>query len=1598
MPITPRCSSRRLLVVASFLWGASSSLPGHATPPPLPAVDLPSPLDRVLPFEPPSPNEGLEVFLSGAPFNRGRPDVSVTWERPDPEIRSITRPEPGRGLVFAFGATSWIDGALRPRDDDGSFTVALWVRVQTEAFPDPIHLNPIIGLDPDPDPHAPGVLDTTGLALVLEDGYPTVRNAGVGTPLFGADGDGSPNDRRLDDGQWHHVALTMNDLCAVGGECPDGLMAGELRMFVDGDLVGWHDLYMPRPGSFQLGYMTCDEAYADEPLFTFLGPGLRSATDIDEVFIYSRALSREELHRLADRPELRLVATWPPVPPELMGLPHDGPVRRADGYATPQSFVPIPGASAGASYVVAAVPSAPTTPVRELAADAVVTGAATAIGWVRPRADKALGLELVRYDPGLTVLEAVRFELQPEGDHHRARARCGTAASFVDLGAVTSDWHLVTLARDADADLRVDVDGFEHHLACPFATPANSAVDVRIVDAGAAPSGTPVGDVAWLALYGTAIGRAESLGIGKPGPYVWVKANPDGPVEPIEYAGVLPVRWNGTYRGDKMRPRPAGADFRANAVIVDADGALARDDSFQAVDTPERVGPFTLTLSFKVSRAPTPTPIWVTLATRHVRADDRLFDIAVLLRCDVSGCDDLSILTPPTDGNGGGATSKIWVVDRPIAYDTQTTVTISWPNTRSLPQASNPVGDIAPYTFVTEPLVSIDGVEMGRATMGDLARLMTGDEVLAGHPLRGHTQPTTAGVPMSWSIGAFGEARAGEGPGFSVGEIRLYGRSLADVTTVDGDCVAALCADKGRECIVASSTNVGTASCGECLADSFALAATVTGEATECEKRRGNREVCSVGEQCSGGACLIYEDAQDRCGPGTQAEATAVCRAEGRRAVSRGALGGYDCGECLAGFERLATHEAYDADDPRLRCRWAPTAGFGDACTSDLECVTGGCVDNAHVSYEVSAATRPYTQAFSDHVFCGGTRTLGSDSACTVQGDQIDHVTRSSPRTTERACAADDDAACHRLGKVALRKDGVLPTGEAATWWQCGVDDASCRAGFEPRWSVLSPEACETLWRKAYTFHQEGYCDVYTAGDCTVFGGGTDKYPWLVYPAWRDAFRTAGAEVDLGTLGQALLDKAAGDRMTLKDVTRLEELGVGPLLLSYLGNKGARADLERRFGAFLPLASCALDATGNGYAPRDQRAYREANELTCAPHRQDDGAMCPGAGESGDGNDWCRSRYCARDTHTCARGDNPLQEIRGQAQNDESSGGQGVKFGIIRCDDTTLEVEENQAPGIDPTDDDWRYTADLSQSWNLCMFGHRFPPVPLLEVDYTIDHSEGARCAENETRASVIGIPISSPPPGPLLGSCTGLVVDADGVCTPPEGGCELADPTNFSASSLIAALTPQPSLCVPIPDSFKDAVSYKRTFLAGPVPISVQIGATIDMCLELHVGMGDSGMPKLELKPLLAVGAEARAGLGYAERGSPIEAWAGVKLALTFASIALPIGWGIDFDLVFAADPNRNGEIAPVLKMSIGERVMLQLEYLSGEMALFAEITVGPFAVETAVQLFAWTGIKMTKTLSDETLYETNVDFRFDPGLDLQSGGESSVCDGECR
>jgi hypothetical protein len=384
------------------------------------------------------------------------------------------------------------------------------------------------------------------------------------------------------------------------------------------------------------------------------------------------------------------------------------------------------------------------------------------------------------------------------------------------------------------------------------------------------------------------------------------------------------------------------------------------------------------------------------------------------------------------------------------------------------------------------------------------------------------------------------------------------------------------------------------------------------------------------------------------------------------------------------------------------------------------------------------------------------------------------------------------------------------------------------------------------------------------------------------------------------------------------------------------------------------------------------------------PEPQQDGAACPPAGALQDKHLYCMSNYCSRDTGTCERGDNPLYELRGNGQGDKKKGKSAVQFGVVRVDDTNVEVEDlnkgNQALAGKTTS--YKYKADMQMRYVSCILGNPMPKTPLLQTDIEVDRTAGEvipglpACASSELTVRVLGFDMSAIAPDKPLSSCTAASFSTQGMgyntCMSADvGSCE------FNPEKLLTAplgnYFPVIQLCVPTDEL--NLPEVKKDFKEALVPLIISIGLDLEMCLGFAFGMDSkSNAPQVSVTPTLGIGVVARGGVGVGETGV-YEISAGVRLLLTLVKIQFPITWGIEVDAVLSEVSQQ--KIVGFFKVELIQRLSMVLEFLSGEFGLYAAFEFGPFGIEWVFNIFQWTGLKFDFTLAEVPLISTKIDFQ---------------------
>ncbi len=979
-------------------------------------------------------------------------------------------------------------------------------------------------------------------------------------------------------------------------------------------------------------------------------------------------------------------------------------------------------------------------------------------------------------------------------------------------------------------------------------------------------------------------------------------------------------------------------------------------------------------------------------------------DFAVrLVKCDGSLCS----LEIETRGASPNVPNQIWSVDYRFRVDTGNPVRIgvSWPFTKPLlnPAYCTPAGELLGKPVARrEPLVAINGLILNRETSCETNHIRASGWGYAG-PIAGD----------SWAFGDPDGGGAANNGLYLLSSLRAYGRPVDDIA-FDGArasdpvpysafskespvSLADRCEAEGRTLKTLGDTSF----CGDCAPGSIALGG-IPGTDThmECSRRARVGERCARDSDCASGPCLASSDATipgGFCGVSNPTDGANWCQVVLGRKYAAATQG---CGDCLPyhypeGFpESQMTATPVDPGSPEIACTWRPRKRALETCSENWECDSGRCIagfdDGAIEQVSVSRSTQSIMVYDTSPSSCC---TLDSRYACGhVSGVRITNTAITYSSKKSNRCAARTQAECTAepvSRKVAATVVGYLPSFSQVDAYQCGTPNShapsaganGCMPNYTPQNLVLDGAGCQKLMEVTddETFPCNTKCGGFLDLECRENGGGgktSNRYNL----AWSTTLTLAQLKELLGA------PKNSDGSYTYRpnpDYAWLLKQGAGPLLIAYLGADPAeKQKLEAEYGQFLPLANCA---TGwPTAAPADSVYVNGTNLPTCLPERQADGAPCPPANVSSMSTDaWCYSNYCSREDKTCRRGDNPLQEFGGNGGKKGDKGKAGVSFGLVRLDDLVVNGTPSSG-GAQKAN----IAGQMGQSYVAFMLGQ---PVSLpgsggslLTTDVDFDKTQDAAgCSKNTARAVLLGMDIPLPKANAAVqtgfstpfGGCTAVT----GLANCDEAQAECSFSPEEGLESLLDSFLSKAAVGFCLPIATKQGVNIleqfelRKSFKEFLVPVVVTVGPTFDMCVSFAFALdAEEGMPQFEVKPSVGVGVEAKAGVGDGETGA-YEVSAGVRIALTIVDMAFPATFGLRLEeITECAVPPCTG----LSHLDVVIKLGMELTLLSGEMGVYAALTLGLLSFEWTFNFFEWTGIKLSFDLAEIPVFETILDF----------------------
>ncbi len=1407
---------------------------------------------------------------------------------------------------------------------------------------------------------------TWQLALFLRRGVPVLARRNQDGTLFdlGSVAVGFQPKLRVDDGKWHHLVVNVQQTpnpsgCggASGAACAgaawvrlvvDGAVSSEYTLDVGNDL---RDVYFGSLAVTSGGYGTQPNWQASPAMLLTRG-------SIDDAMVYRRALTEREISQLNARQRLGLVALWPTLHPSLIGQTAVD-VPGAHGQSTPSPAVGVvatvsPLYQVGGAHATNSLSAASDLSGTAFTSSTVVRGngqfwlhaVATTSGWLAFFRNSDDSIQAMCGNGALTDASY----LSP------------TQSTQAATGTPTDRYvRLAIIQGLPGGKTRFVADGRVRELACGTHNGAGLKVYGRVPGT---PAGQPAAHIAQALLFRRAMPLDELMATAFPGPAIWVQ--PTG----TSTNGLLQVRepnamgafWTG-YQASN--PAPPGGVLTQQAGQA---GAFATFIGGSVLDPFLDAGadrPFTVAARFKVDKVGSGMRN-ISLIKRRAW-DPWLVETEIRLICDygVDGC-VVYVMSP---GTAAGQTQRQWRVDRILPYGVFATVVVSWP-TLGLTDAGDglaPIEDIAPR-------VSINGELENKVDKNDPNHLIDTVKQFNWKPFGEATRPAIQAA-HAWTWYAGGELTADK---LTISDMRVYPYAVQDIEAVYGRCNKLSCGAAGRLCTDPDSNNLDAgAICYGCDAGHKSIAG-VGAVDLQCVPKAGFNSKCAVNSDCLSDRCDV---SSQRCmaSDANKADCDKLCFERGRQCVTGGA-GSWRCGDCQSGFKRLPAYDAFTATHPDLECTWVPFIEDGEPCTNSAQCKSALCVNSRmHQSlFPLSEFKVFASQVGGDKVthvakpiydgWAVKTETLQNGAVIFARRDDnrclgrtVDFCGKEQKvgafyqKATRFDCAPNDAAALSEKGSPKDEQQKMQ-----------GIDTYFCTSGCAPsftrQWTVMSPHACSAILQS----------------NLSMWGTSGTAYSAQSYGAGNEsAFRAAATRVgfDLNDLKRAVLHNTSNYNDNA-DYANLVGAGIGRILIEYArGDANQKQALRNQYGDFGALHECHSKPAYTGVHNRE----------ACEPKLMPNGSDCPPPGLDAatlakfPKHAFCKTNYCARDTAKCDNGDNPVLEPRASAGNQDRAGGQDTKFGLVRCDDTTIEQQDAEKKF---GDDDYRYVADLTIAYCLRMFGAYVPPFPLLQGLFHLDRTEAEACANYTFTAYIAGIPIDAGEPKSLFGECTGMKITDNTVCE--QAACTPGPLITGNLSELFNALKGGAYIqvggaapgCLPLEGTpvgeLIDKLTILKTKVIGPIPLAVQFGPTLDICIDPLVGIGDEGVPKITIRPSVGLGVDARGGIGLAEgqgKSKAVKFWAGIELLVDIVKLGFPIGWGVDVKDI----PGQQA----MWKLELSQRIGIDLELLSGSFALFAEVALGPISIGFSLKLFNWTGFLFEWELSNVPLWSTKLDNR---------------------
>lgn len=1260
------------------------------------------------------------------------------------------------------------------------------------------------------------------------------------------------------------------------------------------------------------------------------------SADVDDIFLYDRALSPREITSLYTKPDAGALRVWPAIDParslvestwsdaDATTTPVEAAALLDPVKSTPSNPVPFATDEAGLH-----LPEGTSFVAADLGTDLDSLSTFTLAGWVRPSTLDA-GTALLELTEGSTSELILSTSSACDGGALTASVggEALAASTACVHGLAADDWAFVAYVQNG-SEQSVYVDS--------VLTASGTAPTTLFTGSEGATRALRAGDgvdLSWAALFEKTFTPEELEALRSQGPAVWIEGS--APLDLAAFhnnASGSPTDTAALWSGDG--PAVSGSDAEvtvpARGRFRSVEGGAERAFSWSGqVTLPPSLGTSAVTFPLFTLQGPDRQLVDADLRCSAADANGRV-------ACDVrvGGIDD--------DGN-----FQRWASERRIAASTA----LAGANAHiAIAYSSAP--SVAMY-------LESEGDAVALAVAGGVT-LEVGEIGSAGDPPASSASSHQFVMPPS---------PRDDGARWS--DLRLYARILSPTelgALVKRGCAAQNCEARSRTCVTpgSSTATLELSVCGGCADGTIE-------HAGRCLDKQPFHAVCADDVDC----------ASDVCGPRARCLADAgagicqdTCIARGRDCVQLEGTDFYTCSDrCHEKPDSpyaLPGENFYAVDG---KCEWRPTQAPGQVCTDDYDCTTAKCVGGSRTGYsvdnEIPYESSPYR--YNDPNVCYATEAEGEAGKCAVPRD--------ADLPVIPTCAGFDKLACKEKNRVAVPKSTVVPGLGSTTVFSCG----GCAEGYREQWTLLSPEGCETMWKNYYKLgdykneNYQGYRELMQEPNLTVLRRLLLADP---DPTSNPTPRTF-AKLDAAGAGPVLVNwENLADWEKAK--YRYNNQGDEPHFWMSDCNK-TRWNIKDAQGRDVLHTSAFWDPS--------------LNHTKCVAERLPNGSVCPARGvdlDRAQAGRNCISGFCAADTGICEDGFGPVfEETQGAGRNDENQGETSSNdiggIGLTQKNYTYTKV----APATDPTVTDRRtYGIGTGASYTVDVFG--LLQYDALDVNVALTTQKEERTGTYDQSVEVFGLDVPIPPPDrpasleyskrrPLAG-CKAAVW-SDGEWQDPD--CSVT--TDNDALPEVGNINPV-EVAIPLPigeceewgkDSLAVATSgvkqkgklcFKETTVVGFVPITVKAEVTINALLRFGAIVDPADVsPAFMLAPGIGMGLDVRGGVGIQEA---ITVYAGVRSDITIVELTFPISWSLKAEAL--SDANQH-QIDGLYAVKYRRNVDLQLRFLKMALGIFVELGIGPFSHEWNWDLLGFGGTKLTWPLKSDALQTTKVDFEWEP------------------